>query len=90
MLTCAHNEWLNALVNLGIVGVTAYIGIFVSAFRRFLKKADDYPELIAIAVSIVCYMGHNFFCYQQIICTPVIFILMGAGESVIRYGKIRE
>ncbi len=90
VLTCAHNEWLNALVNLGIVGVTAYIGIFVSAFRRFLKKADDYPELIAIAVSIVCYMGHNFFCYQQIICTPVIFILMGAGESVIRYGKIRE
>lgn len=90
VLTCAHNEWLNALVNLGIVGAAAYIGIFVSVIRRFFQKSKECPELIAIAISVICYMGHNFFCYQQIICTPTVFILMGAGESMIRYGKIRE
>lgn len=90
VLTCAHNEWLNALVNLGIVGAVTYAGIFITAVRRFMKKSEEHPELIAIAVSVLCYMGHNFFCYQQIICTPTVFILIGAGEAVIRYGKVRD
>ena len=90
ILACAHNEWLNAFVNLGIAGAVPYIGIFISAVYRFFRKSKEHPELTAIALSIICYMGHNFFCYQQIICTPIIFILMGAGESIIRYGKIRK
>lgn len=90
ILSCAHNEWLNAVVNLGIAGAVSYMGIFISAIRHFFKKANEHPELTAITLSIICYMGHNFFCYQQIICTPLIFILIGAGESVIRYGKIKE
>lgn len=87
ILCCAHNEWLNALVNLGIVGGVIYIGIFISAIYRFFSKSKEHPELTAIVFSIICYMGHNFFCYQQIVCTPIIFILMGVGESIIRYGK---
>ncbi|MDE7339425.1 MAG: O-antigen ligase family protein [Lachnospiraceae bacterium] len=87
ILACAHNEWLNALVNLGMAGAIPYIGIFLSAACRFYRKAKEYPELTAIMLSVICYMGHNFFCYQQIICTPIIFILIGAGESLIRYGK---
>lgn len=90
ILACAHNEWLNAFVNLGIAGAVPYIGIFVSAVCRFFRKSKEYPELTAVALSVICYMGHNFFCYQQIVCTPIIFILMGAGESLIRYGKIRK
>nr|MCR4585625.1 O-antigen ligase family protein [Lachnospiraceae bacterium] len=30
---CAHNEWLNTLLNLGILGFIAYLGIFVSSFK---------------------------------------------------------
>lgn len=83
-LTCAHNEWLNALVNLGLIGAAAYIGVFISAVCRFWKRAQERPELIAIVISILCYMGHNFFCYQQVVCTPIVFILIGAGESIAR------
>lgn len=86
-LTCAHNEWLNTLVNLGVAGAAAYIGIFISAVCRFLKRTKKHPEMIAIVSSILCYMGHNFFCYQQIICTPIVFILIGAGESIIRHDR---
>lgn len=87
ILSCAHNEWLNALVNLGIAGAVSYTGIFVSAICRFFRKSKEHPELTAVALSVICYMGHNFFCYQQIVCTPTIFILLGIGESIIRYGK---
>lgn len=90
VLTCAHNEWLNSLINLGIVGATCYIGIFVATIKRCLKNSIEYPELYAVALAVIAYMGHNFFCYQQIICTPTIFIIMGMGEALIRNGRVRD
>ena len=83
---CAHNEWLNTLINLGILGLVTYFGIFLSAFRDCMKGADKYPYLYGAAIAIVAYIVHNVFCYQQIIGTPTIFILMGMAQSVKRYG----
>ncbi|MBQ9567368.1 MAG: hypothetical protein IJR31_04745, partial [Lachnospiraceae bacterium] len=87
VLTCAHNEWLNSLITVGILGFITYAGIFVTAMARFAKCADDTPETIAPVLCIIGYMFHNFFCYQQIICTPIIFIIIGAGEAMCRYGR---
>lgn len=86
ILTCAHNEFLNQIVNIGLLGGIAYIGIFVGAIVRFAKKAKDCPEVIAAIMCITAYMAHNFFCYQQIICTPSIFLIIGIGECLCRYG----
>ena len=85
VLTCAHNEWLNCLVNMGILGLVTYLGSFIASFKRCMEKAEEHPELYGVAMAIAAYIGHNFFCYQQIICTPVIFMLMGMAEAVIRY-----
>lgn len=90
ILTCCHNEWLNVFVNEGILGGVAYIGLFVCAIRRYMKSANVYPEVFAVAMAIVGYMCHNFFCYQQIICTPTIFLLMGCAEALIRNGYYYE
>ena len=87
-LTCAHNEWLNAFVNMGIIGGILYAGIFICAIVRFAKKADVTGELVAPAMCVAAYMAHNFFCYQQIICTPLIFIVIGIGEQMARDGKV--
>ena len=87
VLTCAHNEWLNSLITGGILGFITYTGIFVTAMARFAKFSDDTPETIAPVLCIIGYMFHNFFCYQQIICTPIIFIIIGAGEAMCRYGR---
>ena len=86
---CAHNEWLNSIVNIGITGGIAYLGIFVSAFVLFAKKVSKIPELAGPAMCIAAYFAHNFFCYQQIICTPIIFIIIGAGVSILRTGGLR-
>lgn len=90
VLSCAHNEWLNCLITGGILGFVSYVGIFVTCFARCMKRAKEYPEVYAVAISIAAYMCHNFFCYQQIICTPVIFILMGGAEAIIQNGYERE
>ena len=86
-LTCAHNEWMTAIVNEGLIGGILYLGIFISAIRRFGAKSVQCPELVAAAMCVAAYMAHNFFCYQQIICTPMIFIIIGAGECLARIGK---
>jgi hypothetical protein len=87
VLTCAHNEWLNSIINMGLLGGIAYIGIFISGMIRYSKKSIETPETLAVTMCIAGYMAHNFFCYQQIICTPVIFIIIGAGEMMSRYGR---
>ena len=87
MLTNAHNEWLTTLINVGILGAVAYIGIFVTAIRRFAKAWQKDYLLAGVAASAVSYMAYNFFCYQQVCCTPFVFLLLGMGEYLLRREK---
>ncbi|MCR5527490.1 MAG: hypothetical protein K6F39_08980, partial [Lachnospiraceae bacterium] len=81
-MVCSHNEWLNAFPNQGLLGGIAYLAIFIGAVKRLGSKAKETPELVAIVLCVTTYMAHNFYCYQQIIVTPMIFILMGMGEKI--------
>lgn len=84
ILTNPHNEWLTTLINTGIFGVFFYIGIFVSAVKRYLRAWQQDELLVGVAASAVSYMAYNFFCYQQVCCTPFMFLLLGVGEYVYR------
>ena len=84
--TNAHNEWLTAFVNYGIIGGAAYIGIFISSLLRYTKHRHILPYVAATAGCIVAYMAHNFFSFQQFICTPYAFVALGMGEQIIRAG----
>ena len=86
-LACAHNEFLNMLVTQGIFGVATYIGIFVSFIIRGMKCGEKEKVIMPFVAAALAYMGHNFFCYQQCICTPTVFVMMGIGEMVIRTCK---
>jgi O-antigen ligase len=84
VLTNAHNEWLNMLVNYGIFGAAAYIGIFITELVRFVRGFDKRPVVLGFALSIAAYMAHNIFCYQQVLCTPFVFLFMALGEWQLR------
>lgn len=86
-LACAHNEWLNMLVTGGILGLAAYFGIFASAFRQGAGLAEKEPAVIPFMAMVAAYVGHNVFCYQQCVCTPVVFIGMGIIEMMRRSGQ---
>lgn len=83
-LACAHNEFLNMMVTQGILGVTAYVGIFISFIARCTKSGIQTKLVVPFSAAALAYMGHNFFCYQQCICTPTVFLLMGIGELLMR------
>lgn len=88
VLTNAHNEWLTALVDYGIIGAAAYITVFAMSCFQSVRHWRQRPVLLAAGAVILAYMGHNFFCYQQVVCTPFIFIVMGTAEYLIR--KIKQ
>ena len=90
IVNCAHNEWLDRMINSGILGGTAYLGIFISAFHIIRKNLREHRELGAVLICIASYSAHNFFCYQRITCTPFIFAIIGAGLNIIRFGGRRS
>jgi hypothetical protein len=60
------------------------VGIFITAVCRFLKMTPRDITVTAVAAAAVSYMAYNFFCYQEVLCTPFIFILLGIGEYIWR------
>ncbi len=84
VLTNAHNELFNIMINEGILGLIAYAGTFISAAYVFIKNKSKDILLPAVAVCVFSYLFHNMFCYQQVMCTPIIFILMGIGACYLR------
>ncbi len=90
VLTNAHNEWLNLLLCTGLTGGVAYLGIFLSAVRRFTHHVKEYSEVSTIVIAVITYLAFDFFCYQQIISTPLIFILIGLGEFYITGRDVEE
>lgn len=89
-LTNAHNELLNSLICYGFFGAAAYLGFFLAGARRFFKNAAKAPFVGAAALCILSYLAHNFFCYQQVCCTPFLFLFMGLAEGLIRKKKETE
>ncbi len=86
-LTNAHNEWLTVLVNIGLFGLVSYAAIFLTAVFRQVKAGQNGKKQELALVSAVCilsYTVHNMVSFQQVICTPLIFVLIGFGEKILR------
>lgn len=83
-LTNAHNEPLTQLVNVGALGFLCYMGFFLSAFVRCLRRAEGQPVLYMCAVGVLAYAAHSLVSFQQVLNTPYIFIIIGIGERFRR------
>lgn len=84
VLTNAHNEFLNTMFCMGIAGLIAYGMIFLVAFQRFFRGRKKDPCVIAGMLVVLAYGAHNFFCYQQVCCTPFLFLILGMAENRLR------
>ena len=83
-LTNAHNEWLTVLVDTGILGMISYAAIFLTAIYGQIKKGKEKNILLVCAVCMISYTVHNMISFQQVICTPIMFILIGLGENLYK------
>lgn len=79
----AHNEWLNHLVNLGLVGTGCYLGIFISALRRYRGYL---PGLLAL----IMYGTVSLTGFQQVLSAPLLFMTLGIAERERRNYEVGQ
>lgn len=83
-LTNAHNEFLTALINTGILGVCFFAGIFISFIKKCMKKGRQNSEFYIWATCIVCYFAHNMVSFAQVLNLSFLFLILGMGEAKCR------
>lgn len=89
-LTNAHNEFLNILFCMGIMGLAAFVWLLAAAFRSFWEKRKTEPLALTGILVVMVYSAHNFFCYQQVCCTPFLFLFLGAACRPAAFMQIRQ
>ena len=88
VLTNAHNEFLNHLICTGAGGLLSFLFLLGAGARRFFRIGRKHPEVLMGLLTVCAYAAHNFFCYQQVCCTPFLFLILGLSERVAR--NLRE
>ena len=61
--------------------------VLIGGIRYFYRKAKEEPYFIGVALCILSYGCHNLFCYQQVCCTPFLFLLLGIAEGLTKREK---
>lgn len=52
----AHNDWLEILVDFGLLGALFYAAIFISFARLYFRLDRGYPRLVCIAIVSIWFM----------------------------------
>ena len=84
VLTNAHNEFLNLLICVGTGGLLSFLFLLGAGARRFYRIGKEHPEVLMGLLAVCSYAAHNFFCYQQVCCTPFLFLILGLSERMAR------
>ena len=79
----AHNQWLNHLVNMGLLGTGCAVGIAIAAARRYYNFM---PGVLALAL----YGVNSLVSFQQVMSTPLFFVMMGICEYQIQLQDVDD
>ncbi len=80
----AHGEWITNLINLGVLGAVSFAGFQVSFVRRCFRRAKSNVVFYIFGFIGLSYVLNNIFSFQTVINLSHIFIMMGAGENMLR------
>ena len=84
----AHNEYLNYLVTVGILGAAAYIAALVSLVVRCVKRCKDNAGILIVIVVVTSYCAQALFNIATPIVTPYLFVFLGIGEAYLRRSNV--
>jgi hypothetical protein len=82
----AHNEYLQYLVTMGLAGLAAYAGIYLSALKEYWKKEAWSVSRMAALAGILGYMGQAAVNNPQALNMATLFVLL----AIFRQEKIKE
>jgi len=79
----AHNDYLQILLNLGLLGLIAYLASVATQAVRCVKKRARLAVPL-LSVPVLCYLSHIFFSFSIIIVAPIFWALWGLLEAECR------
>lgn len=86
----AHNEYLNYLVTIGILGLAAYLLTIAAIIVRGIKHCKNSLPMLVIILVIASYCAQALFNLAQPITTPYLFLFLAMGEAVIRQYELEQ
>ena len=85
----AHNEYIQYLLTVGLVGLMTYIGAIITAVNRLLKSdTEDYLKWSVLG-SVVAYSIQSAINITQPITTPLFFLFLAFACSMQNKTKIK-
>ena len=80
----AHNEFLDVLINNGVIGLLAYLVFFGLLLYYAFRLAPGGGVAPVFGVAITTYLAHAFFGYQLPIQSPIMWVMIGLCAAFIR------
>ncbi len=77
----AHDEFLEYLVTMGILGLVSYVGMYLSSFKDFVKRDHWTEEKAAFFFAIMGYMGQAVVNNPQAMNMAFLFLFLAMMRS---------
>ena len=79
----AHNEYLNYLITVGLLGAAAYCTALISGVVRGFRSISRQPMVAVYCAAAICYGAQALVSIAQPITTPllIIFLALCAGAN---------
>lgn len=81
----AHNEYLNILVNQGIIALAAYLGALLWAAKGWITHASEDPVVAICGGAVLGYCIQAFFGISSPITSPFFWIVFALLVRRLRY-----
>ena len=83
----SHNIFLDYLSTSGILGLLAYVAIFVAVFWQigagFYKKKTDLDTLVFLSIFFIAYGVQNFFVFDHLSSYLIFFLMLAFVQFAI-------
>lgn len=77
----AHNEYLQYLITIGIVGLVAYMSLLFTSIMEMIRASKKEPVIMAIIFAVVCYGVQATVNISVPIVAPIMMTLLMVGVS---------
>lgn len=84
----AHNEFLDVLLDNGVLGLLAYLAFFGWLLYYAFRKTANKGIAPVFGIAVAAYMAHAFFGYQLPLQSPVMWMMIGMLAALIRAENI--
>ncbi|WP_201625788.1 hypothetical protein [Psychrobacter immobilis] len=87
----AHNDWLETLINFGLLGLSLYLLVFYTAIRFIINpKVNKESRFIMLTIVLMWFLQTLFSMYYTASYTVISSILMGYLIGTYHYNQRRK